>query len=618
MRRHTGILVIVILFIVMVLPSCRVSPEDDPVCREIFGTPRIDSISPSRIVAGGPAFNLTVLGNAFFAGAQVLWNGQARPTLVDTAGRVIASISAADIAHPGTVQITVVVPSQDPPFSEGCGVRGGTSNALTLTIDPAPITVTINSAASQLQAESSLQFTAIITGSNAGVTWSVNGIAGGDATVGTISNTGLYTAPTAVPNPNNVSITATSLLDPAKSASRPIKIFAAHRIGVRVVNGEGEFYDRVTGAKFVVRGNNYVRLTLQTDSWGGTGVTHSTFNGSNYDAVRAEQALIGMENLGYNTVRVWLSGCCNGFSLPHGTGPNPAYFANLADFIRRAKTHNLQVMIVDDVPQDGGYGSFLSAYCCTTFDMGFNLLRLSTGGVEMSKQIWRDVVQALIDQDAPLDAVLGYQISEEVYWESDIKPLSLTSGVVTTGNGQSYDMSVAAQKTAMIDDNLVYWTGQVRDAIRAMDPTALVVIGAFAPHGPNPYRIGDPRIVNQFSAFANTSADAVSFSLYPRPGDPNVAGLMQNFGISGPIAKPAFVSELGVFQSFAATSSQAAVVLKQWQVDSCPYGMDGWALWTWDTDSTEQIDGPNWWATAGNGEISSALSPNARPDPCVP
>lgn len=34
-----------------------------------------------------------------------------------------------------------------------------------------------------------------------------------------------------------------------------------HRIGIRVVNGVGEFYDRKTNKKFVPRGNNYIRLS---------------------------------------------------------------------------------------------------------------------------------------------------------------------------------------------------------------------------------------------------------------------------------------------------------------------------------------------------------------------
>src|SRR5512135_2690334 len=42
------------------------------------------------------------------------------------------------------------------------------------------------------------------------VNWSVNGVAGGDATHGTIDPTGVYTAPAAVPSPATVTVTATS------------------------------------------------------------------------------------------------------------------------------------------------------------------------------------------------------------------------------------------------------------------------------------------------------------------------------------------------------------------------------------------------------------------------
>ena len=73
------------------------------------------------------------------------------------------------------------------------------------------------------------QFNATLTpvaGSNPspGVNWSVNGIPGGDATVGAITAAGLYTAPLLAPAPNLVTITATSQADPAKSASAGLTI----------------------------------------------------------------------------------------------------------------------------------------------------------------------------------------------------------------------------------------------------------------------------------------------------------------------------------------------------------------------------------------------------------
>ena len=47
-----------------------------------------------------------------------------------------------------------------------------------------------------------MQFTATVTGTtNTAVTWSVNGVAGGNSTVGTISTSGAYTAPATAPEP---------------------------------------------------------------------------------------------------------------------------------------------------------------------------------------------------------------------------------------------------------------------------------------------------------------------------------------------------------------------------------------------------------------------------------
>jgi len=86
---------------------------------------------------------------------------------------------------------------------EACG--GGasylTTNPLTVTVSPA--TATVQTGAMQ-------QFTATVAnGSQPTITWLVNGIVGGNSTVGTITATGLYTAPDMVPNPAVVTVTAT-------------------------------------------------------------------------------------------------------------------------------------------------------------------------------------------------------------------------------------------------------------------------------------------------------------------------------------------------------------------------------------------------------------------------
>jgi hypothetical protein len=64
-----------------------------------------------------------------------------------------------------------------------------------------------------------------------GVTWSVNGFAGGNSSVGTVTSTGssgaTYTAPGAIPSPPTVSVTATSVADVSKSATAAVTIACA-------------------------------------------------------------------------------------------------------------------------------------------------------------------------------------------------------------------------------------------------------------------------------------------------------------------------------------------------------------------------------------------------------
>jgi DNA-binding beta-propeller fold protein YncE len=72
------------------------------------------------------------------------------------------------------------------------GAGCGSSNAsnVTLAISPTSATVLLGT---------SLQFVPSETGSSNAITWSVNGVVNGNATVGTISSTGLYTAPATQP-----------------------------------------------------------------------------------------------------------------------------------------------------------------------------------------------------------------------------------------------------------------------------------------------------------------------------------------------------------------------------------------------------------------------------------
>lgn len=87
------------------------------------------------------------------------------------------------------------------------------------------VTVSVSPASANIQVGGSQTFTAAVTdASDTSVTWRVNDVAGGNATVGTISSGGVYTAPASVPSPATVTITAVSSADATRSASAQVTI----------------------------------------------------------------------------------------------------------------------------------------------------------------------------------------------------------------------------------------------------------------------------------------------------------------------------------------------------------------------------------------------------------
>jgi hypothetical protein len=376
-----------------------------------------------------------------------------------------------------------------------------------------------------------------------------------------------------------------------------------HVIGVRIVNGAGEFYDRRTGARFTPRGNNYLRRP-------------STFVVGRYDSTAAEAALRTMHDEGYNVARVFLDlNCAQGCLGDAGRNDlSPAYVLNIVDFLKRAKANGIYVMLIADAPPAASW--YDDPIYTNALFSDFNAFYLTPGGVvDGFGAFWKALIRMLVRQDAPLDAIWAYSLSNEAHFASSAPPLALTSGLVTTANGKTYDMASAAQKQAMMDEGLVYWIDHVRAAIKQVDPTALVTIGFFQPHGPNPTRIGDPRVIRTGPAISQSQADFVDLHLYPGL-DLGLPQYVQNYELPQVTAKPIVMGEFGAFQFSFPTVSQAAGALRSWQIESCRYGFDGWLLWTWDTTEGAEGEPPLWNALSGGGVIAEALAPKSRPDPC--
>jgi len=108
----------------------------------------------------------------------------------------------------------------------GCGgvSRLGTSSTSDKP-SPGAVKVTVTPASTQLRVNAKKQFSAAVSNnSNKTVSWSVNGIAGGNATIGKVDSTGLYQAPVALPSPNFISVEATSAADSTVSASASVTV----------------------------------------------------------------------------------------------------------------------------------------------------------------------------------------------------------------------------------------------------------------------------------------------------------------------------------------------------------------------------------------------------------
>lgn len=99
----------------------------------------------------------------------------------------------------------------------------------------APAAVAISGNPASLVVGTSAQLSASVANTTGGVTWSVNGVGGGNATLGTVSATGLYTAPAAVPSAGQVTVRATSVSEPSVYAETVIKVTKAADIGAQPI-----------------------------------------------------------------------------------------------------------------------------------------------------------------------------------------------------------------------------------------------------------------------------------------------------------------------------------------------------------------------------------------------
>ncbi len=175
--------------------------------------------SPSVLLGKSTTLTATV-SNA--ANSAVNWSVQNVPGGNTTVGTIVSTTNnGAIFTAPQFMPLPAIVAIRA--TSAADPTRTGTVN-ITITSDVA-VTIAAGTSAVELGAPLSFQATITSAGNPAtAVLWSVGGAGCSGAACGAINSGGVFTAPQSLPSPPSVTLTATSVADPAKSSTTIITI----------------------------------------------------------------------------------------------------------------------------------------------------------------------------------------------------------------------------------------------------------------------------------------------------------------------------------------------------------------------------------------------------------
>lgn len=415
------------------------------------------------------------------------------------------------------------------------------------------------------------------------------------------------------------------------------------------VTPQGQQYGHLavasTGQRFTPRGANYVRVHPQHGY-------HSTFEPGRYTTTEAENLMRALARDGYNAVRVFIDQGsvtdADTHGRPHGMGRGMShdeplygpYMDNVADFVRRAATHGVRVMFsLDHVPSNAYYIRLIGHVDRVRDNIdGRNLEYLHPSYVRAKEAYMANFATGLQDGIGPelMSTVLAFGTDNEAYVVGDKAPYNRMSGEVTTLDGRTYNMADPAQRQQSADANFVVYANRMVDAVRRVDPEALVTMGAFtygAAHKPGPqgmpvYCSGEacssavdyryPARFRSLSAWSRLSF--LDLHIYPadKPGINAPYTLSRNLETMewGHIRGPVIVGEFGASRRhYNDDIIAAAYGMRDMQVETCQRGMSGWLYWTYNAADTEALRRIYTYADHG-GAINGQLAPIVRPDPC--
>jgi hypothetical protein len=358
------------------------------------------------------------------------------------------------------------------------------------------------------------------------------------------------------------------------------------KVGIRVVDGIGEFYLTESDEGFVPRGNNLL-------FWDETGRNNSPEIPQVYDPEWVRTEFQTMTDLGFNAVR-FMNGACPQQNCVTGSNERfgDEYLDNLTEILQIAAEENVFIWLTsNDLPGD----SYYAREAFGNEDADF----LTTGNVRAYKEYYADFVGGLVDRQARTDMLMAFDIRNEYMYQMDTFPWSMTEGDFIAANGVTYDMASLDDRAALSEEGLVYWVNTMTDVVKSILPDVLVTMTTLTPNDVVSIRdVSDPRWIIVGDWYTDTNID---FHNIHGMGDP---GNELEFYRLETGVKPVVTGEYGV--GFAQGDiNLGAFIMGRWVERSCQAGFQGWLTWHW-------LDGIK------GTEASDAVAPALNPDPCAP
>jgi hypothetical protein len=261
------------------------------------------------------------------------------------------------------------------------------------------VSVKLSPISSTIGVGANRQLNATVSGStNHGVTWTVNGIANGNATYGTVDpTTQLYFAPASVPNLSSFKIVATSKADKTKSATATVSVVPADPLGtvnnVKTITCPGGGLSGATCQQMAIacegvsNWNAYVKINRPSGTSKGVVMYGIGTGGSGlYDTefTYGQTAVQNVLDAGFTTVQVSF-GAPFTTNAPNGwlTGPGgvrrlACRYATLAQWV---DTHVLTSSTQPLCATGNSGGSSTIAYALSNYglDKIFSMVEITSG-----------------------------------------------------------------------------------------------------------------------------------------------------------------------------------------------------------------------------------------------